>query len=198
MVKPPLLAPAVTEDLGEQLAGLRDAEEVLLVGRLLIRVGGRELDLVDLDLVVEVGQNVDHILRAVVVEEGGVGAHPEAGCLGRGDRLDRLVERARLLHHRVVPLAQPVDVDDEGEVRRRCELRHLLAEQQPVSAQQDKLLAGDELTDDLVELRVHQRFTTGDRDHRCAALLHRGHGVLDAHPLLEYGRRVLNLAATSA
>ncbi len=97
-----------------------------------------------------------------------------------------------------MPLPQPVDVDDEGEVGRRCEFRHLLAEQQPVGAQQDKLLASDEPADDLVELRVHQRLTTGDRDHRRAALLHRGHGVLDAHPLLEHGRRVLNLAASRA
>ncbi len=198
MVEPPLGAPSVGEDLGEQLAGLRDAEEVLLVGRLLVGVGGRELDLVDLHLVVEIGQHVDHVLRAVVVEEGGVGAHPEARGLGRGDRLDRLVEGTGLLHHRVVPLTQPVDVDDEGEVRRRCELRHLLPKQQSVGAQQDKLLAGNELTDDLVELRVHQRLTTGDRHHRRAALLHRGHGVLDAHPLLENGRRVLDLAATGA
>src|SRR3954449_7743328 len=43
VVESPLLAPALVERLLEQLAGLRDAEEVLLVGRLLIGVARRDL-----------------------------------------------------------------------------------------------------------------------------------------------------------
>jgi hypothetical protein len=40
------------------------------------------------------------------------------GRLGQLDRGDRLVEHAVLADRLVVPLAQPVDVDHPGEVRR--------------------------------------------------------------------------------
>src|SRR5579863_8663466 len=42
VIEPPLAALAVGEDLSEDFAGSLDAEEVLLVGRLLVRVGRRD------------------------------------------------------------------------------------------------------------------------------------------------------------
>ena len=53
-----LLAAPVGERLAEQLAGLPHAEEVLLVGRLLVGVGRRDHHLVDLELVVEEVQHL--------------------------------------------------------------------------------------------------------------------------------------------
>src|SRR3984885_16018844 len=59
VVEPPLLAAAVGERLAEQLAGLRHAEEAVLVGRLGGGVAGGDLQPVDLELVVDVVQRVD-------------------------------------------------------------------------------------------------------------------------------------------
>src|SRR5207247_512561 len=51
VVEPPLLPLPVGERGREELARLAHAGEMLLVGRLLVRVRGRELHLVDLELV---------------------------------------------------------------------------------------------------------------------------------------------------
>jgi hypothetical protein len=105
VVQPPLLAPAIGERLREQLAGRVRAEPVLLVGSPFVGVRRRDLHVVDVQLVVEVVQYVDDVLRAVGVEERGVRHHPEPGVLRHLDRRDRLVEHALLAHRRVVPLA---------------------------------------------------------------------------------------------
>jgi hypothetical protein len=97
-----------------------------------------------------------------------------------------------------VPFLQPVDVDDEGEVGRRLELVQLLGHEQGVGAQEDELLALDELVDDLVDLGVHQRLAAGDGDHRGTALQDRPDRLLDRHPLLEDRVRLLDLAAARA
>src|SRR5690606_24300884 len=59
VVQPPAPAVAARERLLEQLPGLLHAEEVLLVGRLLVGVGGRDHHLVDLEVVVEVVEHLD-------------------------------------------------------------------------------------------------------------------------------------------
>jgi hypothetical protein len=51
-------------------------------------------------------------------------------------------------------------------------------------------LRGQQLPDDLVDLRVHQRLAAGDRHHRGAALLDRGDRLLHRHPLLEQRGRL--------
>ena len=73
-----LLAPAVGERLAEQLARLLHAEEVLLVGRFLVRVGRRDHHLVDLEVVVEEVEHLADRLRRVVREERRVGRDAEA------------------------------------------------------------------------------------------------------------------------
>ena len=93
---------------------------------------------------------------------------------------------------------QPVDVHHPGEVAVRGELVQVLGQQQRVGAQEDDLLAAEQLPHDLVDLRVHQRFAAGDRDHRGAALLDRGHRLLDRHALLEQRRRLGDLSAARA
>ena len=113
------------------------------------------------------------------------------------DRRDRLVEHALLGDRLVVALAQPVDVDGEGEVRRRLKSNwsSCLRSSIGVRAQVDELLALDELADHLVDLRVHQRLAAGDRHHRRAAFLDRRDRLLDRHPLAQHLVRVLDLAA---
>ncbi len=198
VVQPPLLPPAVAERLAEQFPRFLHAEEMLLVGRLLVGVGGRDLHLVDAEVVVEVGEHVDDRLRGVGVEERGVRVHREAARLGQLDRGHRLVEHAFLADRLVVPLLQAVDVHDPGEVGRRLELVQLLGQQQRVGAEEDELLPLDQLGDDHVDLRVHQRLAAGDGDHRGAALLDGADRLLDRHPLLEDGVRLLDLAAAGA
>ena len=122
-----------------------DAGEVLLVGRLLVRVGGREHHLVDLQLVVQEVEHVAHRLRRVGREEGRVRVDAEAALAAPPDRLDRLVEGALALDELVVALAHAVEVHDPREVRRRLEQVHLLLHQDPVRAQVDELLALDQL-----------------------------------------------------
>ncbi len=198
MVEAPAPPVAAGEGLAEELPGLFDAEEVLLVGCLLVGEGRGDHHLVDLEVVVEVVEHVDDGLRGVGVEEGGVGGHPEAAPLGLLDRLHRLVEGALLGHRGVVPLAQPVDVHGEGEVGRGRELVQLLAHQQRVGAEEHVLAALHQLPDDLVDLRVHQRLAARDRDHRGARLQDRADRLGDRHPLLQHPGRVLDLAAPLA
>ena len=152
MVQPPAPAAAVGERLAEELARLLDAEEVVLVGRLLVRVGRRDHHVVDLELVVEEVEDLADRARRVVREEGGVGGHPEAALLGRADRGDRLVEDALALDRGVVALAQAVDVDRPGEVGAGGEVLELALHEDRVGAQVDEPLAGDEPPGDLVDL----------------------------------------------
>ena len=101
-----------------------DAGEVLLVGRLLVRVGGREHHLVDLQLVVQEVEDVRTVFGVSVVRKVVfVLTRKPRRCASR-DRLDRLVERALALDELVVALAHAVEVDDPREVRRRLEEIH--------------------------------------------------------------------------
>ena len=75
---------AAREDVAEQLLGLGAVEEVLLVGRALVGVAGRDGDAVDADdlhLVEEVG----HPLGIGALEQGAVDRDLEA--LGLGQRI---------------------------------------------------------------------------------------------------------------
>src|SRR5439155_25724685 len=87
------------------------------------------------------------------------------------DRAHRLVEDPVTFDELVVALAQAVEVDDPGEVRRRLEVIELLLEQDRVRAEEDELLALEELLRDHVDLWVNERLAARDRDHRRAALL---------------------------
>src|SRR4029077_3899195 len=60
------------------------------------------------------------------------------------------------------------------------------------------LLALDQLGDDLVDLRVHERLPAGDGHHRRAALLDRPDRLVHRHPLLQERVRLLDLPAPGA
>ncbi len=71
----------------------------------------------------------------------------------------------------------------------------MLRQQDRVRAQVNELPARDDSGDDLRQLLMDQRFTARDRDHRCAALVHRAQRVLDAHSLPQDVLRMVDLAA---
>src|SRR5580693_7857691 len=70
VVEAPLLAAALREGLAEQLTRLRDPQEPVLVGRLAVRVPGRDFQPVDPELVVDVIKGRDQVLRSLSVEDG--------------------------------------------------------------------------------------------------------------------------------
>ena len=98
----------------------------------------------------------------------------------------------------IVALAHAVEVNHPHEVDRRLEEMDLLLQQQRVGAEEDELLALDELLDDLRHLLVHERLAAGDRDHRRAALFDRRDALFHAQPLAQDLVGVLNLAAAGA
>ena len=134
MVEPPLLPGPAGEHLLEQLPRLLHAHEVVLVGRLPIRVGGRDHHRVDVQVIVQEVQAVPDSFRRVVAEERGVRGNAEPAALGLLDGVDGHVEDALLAHRLVVALPQPVDVHGPGEVRRGLEEVQLLLHQQCVRA----------------------------------------------------------------
>src|SRR5579859_522466 len=198
MVEAPLLAAAVRERLAEQLARLADAQEPVLVGRLGVRVSGRDFQPVHSEFVIDVVEGRDQVLRGLRVEHGRVRVDLEALLLGQLDRRDGLLENAFLGDRLVVLVADAVEMHHPGEVLVRLELTDVLGQQDRVRAQDHELLALEQFLRDHVDLRVHQRLAAGDRDHRRAALFHRGDRLLDRHALLQYRSRMLDLAAARA
>ena len=95
-------------------------------------------------------------------------------------------------------LALAVQVDGEGEVLARLEQRDLFLEQQRVGAEVDVFLARDQAFDDLVDLRMHQRFAAGDGDHGRAAFVDGFKTFFGRKVFLENVRRILDLAAARA
>ena len=198
VVEPPPFAAAVGEGVAEDLVRLLHLQPVVLVGCLLVGVARRDLHDVDLEVVV---QEVEHLadgLGTVHVEEGGVGGDPEAAPFGLAGGRHRLVEGAAAAHRRVVALAEPVEVDGEGEVGGGGEEVELLLQQESVGAEVDESLALHQRLDDLVDLLVHEWLTTGDGDHGCPALLGRGNRLLDGEPASQDVVGVLDLAAAGA
>jgi hypothetical protein len=96
--------------------------------------------------------------------------------------------------HRLVA----IEVDRPGKHRIGFVLVDLLGEKQCVGAQDHVLLAIEEAAHDLRHIVVQQRFPTGDRDHRRAALVDGLHALIEAQTLVENLVRVVDLAASSA
>src|SRR6266567_2763697 len=84
------------------------------------------------------------------------------------------------------------------EIGRRRELVDVLADEQRVGTQENELLAGDQLADDLIDLRMHEGLPAGDGHHRGTALIDGADRLLNRHPLLEHRVRLLDLAAPRA
>ena len=95
-------------------------------------------------------------------------------------------------------LAFAIEMNREGQVLRRRELRQTPLEFQGIRAQVDVLLARNEAVDDLHNLRMQQRLAARKGDHGRAALIHRGKALLRGQLLLKNVGRILHLAAAGA
>ena len=74
----------------------------------------------------------------------------------------------------------------------------LFFEQKCVGAEVNVLFARDQAFHDLVDLRVHQRFAAGNRDHGRAAFIHGFQHLFRAHVHFEHMSGILNFAAARA
>src|SRR6478672_3233418 len=192
----PVLALPHAENLPEQLLGLPAAQEVILVGRALIGVAGRDRHPhAELLGVVEKGGNV---LRGMPVKDRSVDVDGEALGLGGLDRGDRAVEHTRLTDRFVVMLAQSVEVDREEQIGGRLEQVQLLLQQQRIRAQRDELLFRDQALHDLADLAMDQRLAAGNCDHGRAAFVDCVEALLDRQPAIENGIGIVDLAAADA
>ena len=191
-----LLALAAREHVAEQFLGLAPVEEVLLVGRALIGVAGRDRH-ADAELLAEVEERRD-VLGRMTVEDRAVDVDDEALGLGGLDAGDRLLEAAFHADGLVVVLLDAVEMDREEQIRRRLEQMQLLLQQQRVGAERDELLARDDAFDDLADLLVDQRLAAGNRDHRRAALVDGVEAFLHRQPPVEDRVRIVDLAAAEA
>ena len=175
---------------------LRRDQEVLLVGRALIGVAGRDRD-ADAELFGEVEERGD-VFGRMAVEHRAVDVDGEALGLGGLDRVDGLVEAAVHAHRLVVMLLDAVEMHREEQIGRRLEQVQLLFQQQRVGAQRDEFLARDDAFDDLADLLVDQRLAARNGDHRRAALVDRVEAFLHRQALVEDRVGIIDLAAADA
>src|ERR1700733_7790626 len=173
------------------------AEEYVLARRVVVAVPGRHRDAFDAEThggIEEIGNPI----RILAVEQRAIDGDPKTLAARELDRGDGLVVHTLLAHGFVVPLAITVEVNREGQVRRRLVLVDVLREQDRIGAQIYEFLARDDARDDLRHLLVDQRLAAGNGDHRRAALVDRLERILDAHALLQDLLRIVDLAASRA
>src|SRR6185437_1674684 len=109
VIETPFIAFTAAERLAEYLVRTLDAQEMLLVGCLLVCVGRRDLHHVDLQLVVEEVEDRTNRLGTVLIEERRVGIDPEAASFGILNRLDRFVENAVTTDGLIVTILHTVE-----------------------------------------------------------------------------------------
>ena len=192
----PFLALAERKDVAEQLLGLAPIEEVLLIGRALVGIAGRDRD-ADAEFFREVEERCD-VLGGMAVENRAVDVDGKALGLRRLDGGDRLLEAALHAHRLVVVLLEAVEMHGEEQIGRRLEQVQLLLQQQRVGAQRDELLARHDALDDLADLLVDERLAAGDGDHRRAALVDGVEAFLYRKSLVQDRVGIVDLAAPEA
>ncbi len=74
----------------------------------------------------------------------------------------------------------------------------LFFQEQRVGAEINVLFPRNQPLDDFVDLRVHQRFAAGDRNHRRSAFIHGFEAFFRRQFRFQNVRRILDLAATGA
>ena len=189
----PVLAFAQREYFAEQFFGLAPVEKVLLVGRALVSVAGRDRD-ADAELGGEI-EELGDVFGRMAVKNRAVDVDGEALGLGNPDRRDRFLETAVHAHRLVVMFLDAVEMHREEQIGRWLEQMQLLFQKQRVGAQRHELLARDNAFDDLADLLVDQRLATRYSHHRRAAFVDRVEAFLHRQPLVEDGVGVIDLAA---
>ena len=177
-----LALPAALEDVAEQLLRVAPAEEHVLARRVLIAVARRHHHAFDAERHREV-EKIGDVLGIFARIERAVRRNAEAAFPRGLDRGDGLVERAFAADRFVVPFAIAVQVNREGQIRRRFVLVDLLLEQQRVRAQIDEFLARDDAFDDLRHVLVNERLAARNGDDGSAAFVDGAQRVFDGHAL---------------
>ena len=172
----PLLAFAQREDAAKQLLSLTAIEEMLLVGRTLVGVAGRNRD-ADFQFFRQIEEGCN-IFRRMAIEDRRVDVDGESLGLRLLDRRDRNVENAAERHRLVVVLLQSIQMHGEEKIRRWLEQVKLLLEQKRVCAQRDKFLARHDTFHDLADIAVDQRLAAWNRNHGRAAFIDRVQALL--------------------
>ena len=150
------------------------AEEVLLVGRLVVGIAGREHHAFDAQVHHFVEESA-HAVGVGAIEERGVGGDAESALHGLANAFDRDVISAFAADRKIVVLALAIQMDGERQILAGLEQVKLFLQQQRVGAEVDVFLARDQAFHDLGDLRMHQRLAAGDGDHR-ARRTHRPRG----------------------
>src|SRR5262249_40472106 len=138
------------------------------------------------------------VFRGMSVVDRRVHVDGEAFRLCGFDRGNRPIEHSLLAHRLVVMLAQSVEVHREEEVRRWFKQMQLLFQEQRIGAQRHELLLRDQPLYDLADLAVNKRFAARDCHHGRAAFIGGIEAFLHRETAVEYGIRVIDLAATKA
>ena len=99
---------------------------------------------------------------------------------------------------KIVVFFLPVHVHGKCQVLAGLEKMQLFLQQERIGAEIDVFLARDQALDDLVNLRVHQGLAAGDRNHRCAALVHRFEAIFGTQIRFQNVRRILDFTAPRA
>ena len=161
---------AVAQNLAEKFARLFPAEEMFLVGSLIVGVTGREHHALDAQ-VHHIVEKMANALRVGAVEERGVGGYAEATLQGQLDRFDGFVVSAFAANGEIVFFALAIHVNREGQIFAGGEEVQLFFQEQRVGAEVDVLLARDQSVHDFGDLGMHQRLAAGDADHRRATFI---------------------------
>ena len=197
LTEAPLTTLAQPEDVAEQRLGALAVEEMLLVRGALIGITGRQghgrAEFV-VHHIKEIGDFLG--LRAVIKRTIDIDA--EAHVAGLFDRRDGAIIDAVLANRAIMIFAVAVKMDRPVEIRARLEEMHLLFKQQRIGTDDREFLAGGDAFDDLVDLLVQERLTTGDNDHGRTALVHRVQALLHRQALIEDRIRIIDLATTGA
>ena len=91
-----------------------------------------------------------------------------------------------------------IEMDREGQIRRRLVGLYAFLEQQRIGAKVDETFPRDQTGDNLRQLLVEQRLSARDGNHRGPAFIRGGERLLDADAFVENMTGVVDLAATGA
>ena len=181
----------------EQPARAGTPQKVLLIGSFVVRIAGRKHHAFHSERH-HLIEEITHALRIRAIEKRCVRGNPETPLNGFTDSLDGQLKAAFLADGEIVMFFISIKMHRKAQVLARLEKMKLFLKQQRVRAEINVLLPRDQPFDDLVDLRMHQRLASGNRNHRRAALLDSFETLFGSHIHFENVGRVLNLAASRA
>ena len=188
---------AVRENGLEQASRACAAHEVGLIGRLVVRIAGREHHVFHAQFHHFVEEAADAV-GIGAIEEGGVGGDAEATGDGGFDGANGDIVTAFTADREIVVLAFAIDVHGKAEVFAGGEEIELFFEQESVGAEVDVLFTGDQAVDNFFDLRMHERLAAGDGDGGDTAFFDCFEALFGAEVALQDVGGILNFSAASA